>query len=405
MTICCQVVVYVTALVIYRLTLHPLSRYPGPRVWAASSIPWVYHHINGDLPHTLYKLHSQYGETVRVAPDELSFVNPSAWKDIYGVGRTNIFKKDMKVYPRMSQRVDSILTADNANHPRHRKLLNSAFSEKALREQEPLFQRYVAQMVQKLLICAKGPSEKPVVDMVKWYNWITFDIVGHLSFGEPFGCLEDETYHPWVSLIFGHIKGGAFVSASKRFPPANHILQMLVPKSLLEKRATQLALTQEKVDRRMKSKSNDTDFLSFILKENGPHCLNREEIEVDSSILIIAGSETSATILAGATYYLLKNPETLMRLKREVRTEFESENEINFLSLQRLRYLNACIQEVLRLYPPIPMGLTRVLEGSPEGAFVNGQYIPEGVRTRGQKLWSFSLMNAFVQDQGIGRTV
>jgi hypothetical protein len=334
----------------------------------------------------LQKIHAQYGEVARTAPDELSFITPSAWRDIYGPGKATVFKKDMKVYPRMVENVDSILTADNANHPRHRKLLNHAFSSRALREQEPLFKIYVDQLIQNLKARAAEDGSESVVDLVKFYNWTTFDIVGHLGFGEPFGCLKDKAYHPWVAMIFEHIKGGAYISASKRFPPLNHIFRRLIPKHLMAKRANQLALTKEKVERRIKTKTDQADFLSFILRQNNEKGLNQAEIEVDSSILIIAGSETTATTLSGTTYYLTRSPEVLSKLNTEIRSAFPTEDEINILSVQKLRYLNACIEEGLRMFPPIPTGLARQLQGGGSGEYVSGHFVPNGVSLRSDDL-------------------
>src|SRR2546421_9235832 len=117
--------------------------------WTVSRIPWVYHQISGGLPRALHKIHARYGEVARMAPDKLFFIAHSAWRDICGPGKTAVFKKDMKVYPRMAENVDSILTADDVNHPHHRKLLNRAFLSRALREQEPRFEhcRYASQRV------------------------------------------------------------------------------------------------------------------------------------------------------------------------------------------------------------------------------------------------------------------
>jgi cytochrome P450 len=343
-------------------------------------MPWVYHQVSGDLPQRLKELHDCFGEVVRTAPDELSFIDPAAWRDIYGNGRTSVFKKDMKVYPRMVENVDSILTADNDNHPRHRKLLNHAFSERALRDQEPILKKYVDQLIHRLGEMVDSGHGATVVNLVKWYNWTTFDIVGHLGFGEPFGCLEDKAYHPWVAMIFEHIKGGSYISASKRFPPLNRILRYLIPKGLMAKREAQLSLTREKVARRMRSDTKDADFLSFILRENDAKGLDQAEVEVDSSILIIAGSETTATTLSGTTYYLLQNPTALRKLQDEVRSAFQREDEIDMASVRKLPYTNACLEEGLRLFPPIPMGLARVLEGSERGEVVAGRFVPEGTR-------------------------
>lgn len=101
------------------------------------------------------------------------------------------------------------------------------------------------------------------------------------------------------------------------------------------------------------------------------------DIESHAGLLIVAGSETTATLLSGATYMLLKNPQVLARLTHEVRSAFTSEDEINIASAAQLTYLNACIDESLRSYPPVPIGLPRVV---PKGGKVfSGKFVPEGV--------------------------
>lgn len=99
------------------------------------------------------------------------------------------------------------------------------------------------------------------------------------------------------------------------------------------------------------------------------------EIKQTSGTLIIAGSETSATLLSGAVYYLIKNPEWLAKVHQELRATFIDESQISFASLSQLKILNAVIQETFRLYPPVPLSLPRVV---PEkGATICGTYYPQ----------------------------
>lgn len=99
-----------------------------------------------------------------------------------------------------------------------RRLQAHAFSEKALKEQEPLITGYVNKMISRLHEKA-GNAETAILDLVKWYNYTTFDvsrliisswfsgptrtvvlivytqILGDLAFGDSFGCLEDDVLH------------------------------------------------------------------------------------------------------------------------------------------------------------------------------------------------------------------
>lgn len=100
-------------------------------------------------------------------------------------------------------------------------------------------------------------------------------------------------------------------------------------------------------------------------------------MEANSSTLVAAGSETTATLLSGLTFYLLTNPHTMKTLTEEVRSAFKSDEEIDFSSANNLPYLRACIEEALRIYPPTPSGLPRVVPKG--GATICGQYVPEDV--------------------------
>ena len=101
------------------------------------------------------------------------------------------------------------------------------------------------------------------------------------------------------------------------------------------------------------------------------------ELRANSSTLIIAGSETTATTLTGTTYLLLRNPEKLAKLVHEIRSTFSSEDEITALGVNRLEYMAACFEESMRLYPAIPVGLPRRVPST--GAHICGQFVPGNV--------------------------
>lgn len=106
--------------------------------------------------------------------------------------------------------------------------------------------------------------------------------------------------------------------------------------------------------------------------------LSTDELITNAQLLIFAGSETTASLLSGVTYLLLQNPVAYQQLVDEVRSTFSSEKEINFVSVNQLSYMLACLNEALRMYPPVANSLPRVVPKG--GAQILGQYIPEQVR-------------------------
>lgn len=313
---------------------------------------------------------------VRIAPDELAFTNGEAWKPIYGtrVGHGQK-QKDMRVYPPPPNGVATIIQSNDADHSRFRRLLSHAFSEASLRGQEPIIKGYIDLLIQRL---HENANPTKPVDMVAWYNFTTFDIIGDLAFGTPFGCLQNSMYHRWVSFILGHIKFAAYSNVYRRYPWVKNILQGFIPKEVADGRKWHFEITKEKVDSRLESSNERPDFFSHILKhQDTEKGMSMGELQTNASTLVVAGSETTATLLSGATYYLLKTPRVLAKLQDEVRSAFKSDSEITLASCNNLTYIHAVINEALRMYPPVPVGLPRIVDA--QGDMIAGQWVPAGV--------------------------
>lgn len=80
------------------------------------------------------------------------------------------------------------------------------------------------------------------------------------------------------------------------------------------------------------------------------------------------------------TYLLLSSPAVLRKLTEEIRTTFKSEDDIDMTSVNQLTYMLACLNEALRMYPPVPAGLPRVVPRN--GSKILGEYVPEKVSVK-----------------------
>lgn len=67
----------------------------------------------------------------------------------------------------------------------------------------------------------------------------------------------------------------------------------------------------------------------------------------------------------------------LRKLQEEIRTAFQAYDEINSSTTANLRYLHAVCLEALRIFPPLPLGLPRVVPVG--GDTIDGHFVPEGV--------------------------
>lgn len=373
--------------IIYELYLSPLSRFPGPNLWAISRIPGQLSVLRGRHHLDILALHEQYGPVIRISPKELAFNTPQAFRDIYGARPGGCFAKDQSHYLPPANGVDHLVCAvDNAVHARQRRLLAHAFSDRALRDQEGLIRGYVNTMVGKLR-AEITRKKSPRVDISNWMNYTTFDITGDLMFGESFDCLKDSRLHPWIQLIFSSIKALAIAGVANQFPIVGTIFHALIPKEVKRKAIEHFDLAAQKVDRRLETNMTRPDFISAILQNglseakgpylDGGRIMSRAEIHSNAFILIVAGSETAATFLSGCIFYLCTSPLIMSQLVSEIRTTFAKEDEITFRNAATLPYLAAVIEESLRMHPPFVTSLARIMP--PGGSMVDGHYVPGGV--------------------------
>jgi cytochrome P450 len=242
-----------------------------------------------------------------------------------------------------------------------------------MRAQEALIRKYIDLLIQRLEEHAES-GNKPL-NFCSWYNFTTFDVIGDLTFGEPFDCLEKSDYQPWVSMIFDNVKTSSYLKALKYVPGGKWMSSFVVPKRLLERMKTHANITTEKLNKRLALGTDRPDFIGHILQRN-EKTFSFDQLKSNSSLLIVAGSETTATLLSGVTYHLLRSPDKLKKVVDEVRMTFAKAEDISITSVGTLSYMLACLDEGLRMYPPVPVGLPRIV---PEGGdIIAGKWVSGG---------------------------
>jgi cytochrome P450 len=354
----------------YNVFLHPLRKYPGPTLWAATRIPYAFMALSGKSSKILLDLHSQFGEVIRIAPDELSYVRPDAWKEIMGHRKSGMAENGKDpVY--FLQNLQSIVGAPRELHQRMRRILSHGFSAKRMLEQQPIICRYFDRFFECMEEKSLHDPPQPI-DICTWYNYTTFDIIGDLAFGESFSCLETSTLHPWIALITRFIRQGHLMAVFRRFIwNFDQILMTVAGKTAADARIQYVSLVQERLDKRLSLPTERPDWVDSMTRDGG---MTREELEQNAGLLVMAGSETTAAVLAFATYLLARHPHVMAKAQEEVRTQFKNDGDIDVLSAQGLKYLIAVLDETMRLYPPAPTAFPR--RTPPEGQVICGQYVP-----------------------------
>ena len=251
-------------------------------------------------------------------------------------------------------------TQMQSNIPRIRKQLSYAFSQRALDGQVPLIQSHIETLIAQLRTRAESGTSVNIAD---WFNFVSFDIIGHLAYGESFGCLEKGEYHPYASFILEAFKGGLFASACNRYGLLSYAM-LLMPAEMARKRmtflATSLELTQKRIGQEEPNESQKHDFFSYMLsKENPEKSMTFGEMATNAIVFMLAGSESTATLLSGTLLFLLKDVPRMQKLTKEIRDAFETEDQITTASSSKLKYMSACLEEGLRMATPAPFGVAR----------------------------------------------
>ncbi|ETN39028.1 uncharacterized protein HMPREF1541_07070 [Cyphellophora europaea CBS 101466] len=383
--------VYLTSTAVYRSFFHPLARYPGP--FLAKLTPWwdVYHAYKGDKHLLFHRLHEQYGDFVRYGPNTVSINNPAALKAIYG-HRANVRKSDFYLsFPAVPGAFSTHTALDLKMHARKRRVMSHAFSDSALKGVEDFVLEHVSAYINALTDRFNRSNTAPHSDkwttpknISTWSTYLGFDVMGDLAFGSGFGMLTGTKPANRDAPVL-------LMQAAKRHNttgPMPWLHQSGVDRILFRKlnldRDQYLAFSRNQVGERMASGALDSkrkDFFYYLLHSKDPETgegFSKKELWGESNTLIIAGSDTTSTTLTSTIFYLLHNPATLARLQQEIRGAFESVEEIRAgPTLNDCKYLRACIDEALRMSPPVGAILPRqTLAG---GIDILDHHIPEGV--------------------------
>ncbi|KAJ8068401.1 hypothetical protein OCU04_003961 [Sclerotinia nivalis] len=126
--------------------------------------------------------------------------------------------------------------------------------------------------------------------------------------------------------------------------------------------------------------SEKSDFVSPIIgnmnESEGGKGITIKELNTNGLAIVIAGCQLPSFALATACYFLMRFPATMRILTEEVRSHYSEEKDINVQSTSELSYLEAVINETLRIHHPTPIHLPRNVP--PGGAAIAGQWVTGG---------------------------
>ena len=153
----------------------------------------------------------------------------------------------------------------DTDHSRIRRTCNHAFSDSAIREQEPVLQRHCKVLIHQLRQRTWDLQPHPV-NLREWFNFFTFDTIGELAFGEDFRALESGEYHFWIRDIFEALRMWRVLRFGEMYTLIGWIINTLIKLSphFTKKRDAFFKFPINRVEKRLKQGTNGKDFLTYV---------------------------------------------------------------------------------------------------------------------------------------------
>ncbi|KAI3323827.1 cytochrome P450 [Xylariaceae sp. AK1471] len=343
--------------------------------------------------------HKKLGTLVRIQPDHISVADDEAIPVIYGHG--NGFLKSEFYDAFVSIKRGLFNTRDRTEHTRKRKMVSHTFAPKSISQFEP----YIAENLETFVnrwdeLAEKSPrgDKTAHVDCLKWFNYVAFDTIGDLAFGAPFGMLKSgadmaevrislnapPVYAPAVEIL--NRRGE--VSAALGCLPSIKPYAKWLPDPFFSQGLTAvqnlagIAIARVKDRLENPPDTNRKDLLARLQegRDEKGNPLGFEELTAEALTQLIAGSDTTSNSSCALLYYSARTPGVLQKLQKELDAAIPNDDTKvpDYESVRNLPYLEAVINETLRIHSTSGIGLPRQIPEDSPGIHLHGHYFPPG---------------------------
>ncbi|KAL9616755.1 MAG: hypothetical protein Q9160_008412 [Pyrenula sp. 1 TL-2023] len=379
-----------------------LRKYPVVNPIAGfTNLGFVWEALQGFRSKKLAQLHKQH-PVIRIGPNSLSFGNAQAIKDIYG--HNTKCTKDTFYQTLAGTHYHLADVINKPEHARKRKVLSSAYALKNLENWEHKVADKTARFIKGCDKACTAPLKEATFpekgDLTfnyrAWTNFFTLDAIADIGLSERLGFLDQGSDLVRAETMGGklrHVNYRACLHATAR---AQSTIVWTSNWYSFNQRLTSLCSRQFSKLWKLSSDWNDIvyhratqrlarynagerldDFFQALMEDkNGkPNNLEWGEIVAEISIMMNAGSDTTAIAMNNVMFWLLKHPACLAKLREEVDSVLDPDEIVApYDKVKHLPYLRACLDESLRIFPPTTFGLPR--RTPPDGGCVMGHFIP-----------------------------
>lgn len=374
---------YSIGLAIYRLYFHPLAKFPGPKLAALTGWYETYHDLKspgGQFMYRLNDLHRTYGPIVRLSPDEVH-IRDSTWIDtLLASSAQGTRDKYVPAANQAGTPMGVFGTSAHNTHRRRRAALNPLFSKSCAAGAEGLIYDKLDLLLKKIdaQIARDGHAEMRTAFMA-----FATDVVSEYCLGQSFGLLQDELKgKEWHTAIRALAKTIPYtrqfnwiIPLSQKIPIS--LMRMVDPDMArvagmhhdMEAQALQ-SVKEHKQDEKNSGelpfhhspKDKHAVFRALLQHDGLPaHEKLYNRISHEAVTLMAAGSETTASALMMAIYFIVMGKQNILpRLREEVGGLMSNGvSRPSIADLERLPWLTAVIKETLRI-STLTARLTRV---------------------------------------------
>ncbi|KAI1506097.1 cytochrome P450 [Biscogniauxia marginata] len=351
---------------------NPLNRIPGP--WYARFTDWVLlvYTLRGEQLYYLQDLARKYGPVARASPKSVVLGDPNDIRDVVTDGRA--FGKS-EWYQDRGGFNGLINTRDLKAHGALRRLFARGFSNSEIRKLEALVRGRVTLAMRQM---RDESAEHGHADVLKWFSFMATDVISELCFGESMHMLEKGKKDEYITTL----QNGLLTTFLQYDLTPLYWLLKLVPGSVAnrsnnERFSSFQIYRVERLREKLRSAEGDltATFFKDILLQEKQAGLNDHEVIGLANELIFTGSDTTSNTLSWLVWAVLKNPSARRKLCDEVA---KLPHDYSISALEELPYLNAVLDETLRLYGSVSGDLPRQV-WKPEGhTFHNGVFVPHG---------------------------
>jgi cytochrome P450 len=244
----------------------------------------------------------------------------------------------------------------------------------------------VSDWLKKMLTKIEAQPDKEI-NYERLFTWFAFDVMGVLSFGQDFGCLENNRNHPY---LYAAEVGAPFLSVMQvilRFRATRGFYNLALRLPWMRFWNSLRTMSDETAARWLARADDEdvveerNDIMSTIykgMKDKNTPITRIQALDV-ASILVLSGSEATPILMTAMMWNILHTPRVYERVKHEIRHSgiFKSAADINASNSDKMVYMDAIIQESLRTDTPFATTIPRVVP--PGGAVVDGFWLPGGV--------------------------